>query len=177
MAKNQQKKPDEELTLYLPLKGKWYRMIESGEKPEEYRENKLYWCKRLYVNGDWKTETFRPFKFVTFSYGYTSRRMTFDVKKILKKFGNPKWGAPEDKLVFAIVLGNRIDTKEEAKQERYRVVVKYDNGETETITKDDGGYPLDEDSGMAELEYWNGEKHFNHDIVWAALYRGNRRIG
>lgn len=33
--------------LYLPLKTKWYRMIESGEKPEEYREITPYWCKRL----------------------------------------------------------------------------------------------------------------------------------
>ena len=24
------------LSLYLPLKKKWYEMIESGEKPEEY---------------------------------------------------------------------------------------------------------------------------------------------
>ena len=28
----------EEKILYLPLKKKWYEMIESGEKPEEYRE-------------------------------------------------------------------------------------------------------------------------------------------
>lgn len=27
----------EEKILYLPLKKKWYEMIESGEKPEEYR--------------------------------------------------------------------------------------------------------------------------------------------
>ena len=26
----------EEKILYLPLKKKWYEMIESGEKPEEY---------------------------------------------------------------------------------------------------------------------------------------------
>ena len=30
-------------TLYLPLKAKWYDMIESGEKEEEYREIKPYW--------------------------------------------------------------------------------------------------------------------------------------
>lgn len=32
--------------LHQPLKAKWYRMIESGEKPEEYREG-FYWVKRL----------------------------------------------------------------------------------------------------------------------------------
>ncbi len=34
-------------TLYLPLKAKWYKMIESGEKTEEYREIKPYWCDRI----------------------------------------------------------------------------------------------------------------------------------
>lgn len=29
-------------TLFLPLKAKWYNMIESGEKTEEYREIKPY---------------------------------------------------------------------------------------------------------------------------------------
>lgn len=33
--------------LDLPLKAKWYNMIESGEKKEEYRELKPYWQKRL----------------------------------------------------------------------------------------------------------------------------------
>ena len=35
------------MTLHLPLKEKWYRMIESGEKKEEYREITPYWIKRL----------------------------------------------------------------------------------------------------------------------------------
>ena len=34
-------------TLHLPLKAKWYEMIESGVKTEEYREIKPYWCDRL----------------------------------------------------------------------------------------------------------------------------------
>ena len=33
--------------LTLPLKKQWYDMIESGEKKEEYREIKPYWCNRL----------------------------------------------------------------------------------------------------------------------------------
>lgn len=33
--------------LHLPLKAKWFKMQESGEKPEEYREITPYWCKRL----------------------------------------------------------------------------------------------------------------------------------
>lgn len=42
----------EEKILYLPLKKKWYEMIESGEKPEEYREDKPYWRRRLYNDED-----------------------------------------------------------------------------------------------------------------------------
>lgn len=99
----------EEKTLYLPLKKKWYEMIESGEKPEEYRENKLYWCRRLYNDGDWRTSEFKDFTHVVFSYGYTRRRMKWQIKKILKKFGNPTWGAPEDKMVITIVLGERVE--------------------------------------------------------------------
>ena len=37
-------------TLHLPLKAKWYEMIDSGVKTEEYREIKPYWCDRLLGN-------------------------------------------------------------------------------------------------------------------------------
>ena len=33
--------------LHLTLKKKWFDMIASGEKREEYRELKPYWHKRL----------------------------------------------------------------------------------------------------------------------------------
>ena len=33
--------------LVLPMKGKWFNMIYSGEKREEYREFKPYWIKRI----------------------------------------------------------------------------------------------------------------------------------
>lgn len=38
--------------LHFSLKAKWYRMIESGEKPEEYREIKHYWAFRLVEKED-----------------------------------------------------------------------------------------------------------------------------
>jgi len=34
--------------LYLVLIGKWYDMIESGEKPEEYRDITPYWLQRIF---------------------------------------------------------------------------------------------------------------------------------
>jgi len=33
--------------LHLNLKKKWFDMIASGEKKEEYREMKKYWIKRM----------------------------------------------------------------------------------------------------------------------------------
>ena len=93
--------------LHLPLKAQWYEMIESGVKTEEYRENKLYWCKRLYKNGDRTTQEFKPYTHVRFSYGYTKRRMTFEINKILLSFGKTEWGAPTEE-VFIIKLGKRI---------------------------------------------------------------------
>ena len=35
------------MILHLPLKERWFRMIQSGEKLEEYREITPYWMKRL----------------------------------------------------------------------------------------------------------------------------------
>lgn len=75
-------------------------MIESGIKGEEYREVKDYWTTRISKGGG-------P-THVRFSYGYTKRCMTFEVKCIRLGYGKKEWGAP-DYPVFIIVLGNRID--------------------------------------------------------------------
>lgn len=50
--------------LPLVLKGKWFDMITSGEKLEEYRELKPYWAKRM---ADWM---FHPNRIVAFSRAY-----------------------------------------------------------------------------------------------------------
>ena len=52
--------------LHLTLKKKWFDLIASGEKTTEYRENKLYWQKRLFLdNGKSK-----KFDIVCFKNGY-----------------------------------------------------------------------------------------------------------
>ena len=86
-------------TLHLVLKHKWYDMIASGEKKEEYREIKPYWTKRL-------TYPCR-YTYVCFHRGYTSTTMTFAIKSIGTGQGNPEWGAPNDP-VFIIKLGKRV---------------------------------------------------------------------
>ena len=122
--------------LYLPLKKEWYNMIESGEKPEEYREIKLYWTKRLinfkkfmeWANKNYKEILYSRFLFpfrnpinyevltrefsrdythVRFSYGYTKRTMLFENKGISIGKGNPEWGAPKEDC-YIIKLGERI---------------------------------------------------------------------
>lgn len=115
-------------TLHLPLIAKWYKMIESGEKTEEYREIKPYWEKRLvdykaikndiqviafklYVLNKWTDPTVeysKGFTHVRFSYGYTKRTMTFEIESIRIGKGKPEWGAPEQN-VFIIKLGKRCD--------------------------------------------------------------------
>ena len=113
------------IVLDLPLKKKWYEMIESYIKKEEYREIKSYWRKRLlrcYKSIDWcddsiscstcsvfRGKLFRDYTHVRFRYGYTKRTMLFELKGITIGKGKPEWGAPEDKEVFILKLGDRIE--------------------------------------------------------------------
>lgn len=106
-------------TLDLVLKKKWYDMINSGEKMEEYREAKPYWVKRLtllpdgillfsYRNG-YQPIPFKDFTHVTFHLGYAKNRpsMTFAIKEMVYDNGNPKWGAEDGVFYFVIRLGKR----------------------------------------------------------------------
>ena len=101
--------------LDLPLKARWYDMIESEVKGEEYREIKPYWCKRLlginsplfsHRNGHQGCNV-KGYTHVRFRYGYTKRTMTFEISEIRIGRGNTDWGAPEDTDVFIIKLGER----------------------------------------------------------------------
>lgn len=120
--------------LHLVLIGKWYDMIASGEKTEEYRALTPYWCNRLiqkYGIGYWN-ETFknnsierlsriwddgipeifgfngiRHYDIVCFHRGYTNTTMTFKYGSLTIGKGKKKWGAPKEP-VFIIKLGNRL---------------------------------------------------------------------
>lgn len=87
--------------LDLVLKGKWYDMIKSGEKPEEYRELIQHWVSRIWYHKE-------ELKSVRFHRGYTNITMTFAIKGISVGKGNPLWGAEPDKEYFVIRLGKRI---------------------------------------------------------------------
>lgn len=119
-------------TLYLSLKSTWYELIESLIKPEEYRGITAHWITRLleYSDGEKIMEgvaiyfqqhqeilkfrieegviVFKKFEKVRFSYGYTSRRMSFKIGGMTIGRGNPEWGAPKDEDVFIINLEEKL---------------------------------------------------------------------
>jgi hypothetical protein len=108
--------------LHLTLKRKWFDMIESGEKPEEYREIKPYWIKRLCdkhdgcIGGDFMDQhncyafTFKNFDMIVARNGYskTSRVLKRKLLWISIDVGLPAWGAEPGKNYFVIKLGERI---------------------------------------------------------------------
>ena len=88
-------------TLKLVLKKKWYDMISSGQKLEEYRDVTDYWNKR--ISG-------RQIKYVTFYLGYAKNRpsMTFELQTPVIRYGIPQWGAELGKLYWVLRLGRRL---------------------------------------------------------------------
>jgi len=111
-------------TLHLNLKRKWFDMILSGEKPEEYREIKPYWYNKFindfvgdpsivmtYPIGE---KLFKHFDTITFSNGYAKNRDQFEIycKGIEIKEGNPKWGAKKGNKYFVLGLGALLNAYE-----------------------------------------------------------------
>ena len=102
-------------TLRLPLKKQWYEMIESGIKTEEYREIKPHWTRRFFGMNQplfsfrygYQQANVKGYTHVKFSYGYTNRTMTSEIKEITIGKGKTEWGAPKED-VFIIKLGERI---------------------------------------------------------------------
>ena len=123
------------ITLHLVLKRKWWDMIASGEKREEYREVCHYWAIRLlneqyrwysqnidYPNDfieDWlcfglinNDIAFRSYENVCFHLGYTNNTMTFKITSMNVMYGEAcrqDWGAEPNKYYFVIKLGERVE--------------------------------------------------------------------
>jgi hypothetical protein len=93
--------------LHLTLKKRWFEMIASGEKREEYREIKSYWTTRL---------TNKKYDAVQFTNGYSKNapRVTFELNDILSGLGVVEWGAPVSTPVFILRLGRIISRNAEA---------------------------------------------------------------
>ena len=99
--------------LRLTLKKKWFDMILSGEKKEEYREIKPYWVNRL-DNVEALGEIFiRWFDAVEFRNGYQkdAPMIRIECKGITKGKAKPEWSDNWQGDVFKISLGEILDTR------------------------------------------------------------------
>lgn len=102
--------------LYLTLKKQWFDMIASGEKKEEYRELKDYWCNR-FCTKEWYKYEFeflekaidKYYDVVVFRNGYSNNApvIALECKGITIGKGKNEWGAPSTE-VFIIKLGNIV---------------------------------------------------------------------
>lgn len=92
--------------LNLVVTKKWFNMIVTGTKNEEYREIKPYWIKRLTTNCevayDVAAETYcgevlyRPYTHVLFSAGYSKDRPSIEKEIEYITIGMPKKGLCPD---------------------------------------------------------------------------------
>ena len=103
--------------LILPIKGKWFNMILSGNKKEEYREIKPYYTTRfrkifeMYPNSNIPIGLDR--QRVGFRNGYGSNRPQFIAECSLDiKTGKEEWGAEPGKEYYVLHIqgiGERKD--------------------------------------------------------------------
>ena len=82
--------------LTLPIKKKWFDMILSGEKKEEYREIKPYYDSR-FKNG---------IDYIVFRNGYKKDSPKIKCGCLITKgYGKEKWGAEPNKLYYVLKIG------------------------------------------------------------------------
>jgi len=93
-------------TLHLNLHRKWFDLIKSGEKVEEYRVLSEYWHNRLCFQ-----EGFKKFDTITFSNGYAKDRDQFVIELLDIEIneGRPDWGAEAGVQYFVLVLGEIVN--------------------------------------------------------------------
>ena len=107
--------------LTLPIKKKWFDMILSGEKKEEYREIKPYYATRfanlykteggtnlinsfLHFKGLRRKEKPQPI-YIMFRNGYSKDSPSFIAKCTLSiGTGKEEWGAEKDKEYFILTV-------------------------------------------------------------------------
>lgn len=95
--------------LILPIKKKWFDMILSGEKKEEYREVKPYYISRVMKEFSCYPYSGIPcgedYKKVEFRNGYGSCVPTFiALCKVDIKTGRTEWGAEPGKEYYVFKI-------------------------------------------------------------------------
>ena len=91
--------------LILQIKKKWFDMIISGEKKEEYREITPYYESRF--KNLWKGSLIGGLaeREIMFRNGYSKNSPSFIAKCSAKiGIGNPKWGAEEGKAYYILEI-------------------------------------------------------------------------
>ncbi len=86
--------------LTLPIKKKWFDMILSGEKKEEYRNATPYYDTRfLHLFGGNGMEERK----IRFQNGYSAQSPSFIATVTLTYGkGRPEWGAEQDKSYYVL---------------------------------------------------------------------------
>lgn len=108
--------------LILPIKKKWFDMIKSGEKKEEYREIKPYWTKRLNNEFDKMLKSIIPsdverdlrkyyqYLIVIFRNGYQKNSPIMKCEcKIKIGQGKEEWGAEPNKEYYVLEILEVLD--------------------------------------------------------------------
>lgn len=95
--------------LVLPIKKKWFDMIRSGEKKEEYREIKPYYERRFKKFMPrftiFRTEYVEPEFFVIFRNGYDYNSPSIKCKcKVDTGTGVKEWGAVPGKYYYVLKI-------------------------------------------------------------------------
>ena len=90
--------------LTLPIKKKWFDMILSGEKKEEYREVKPYYITR-FRNVWGYPEPWKEIHTIRFRNGYSKNSPSFlaDVSLGIGT-GKPEWGAEPNKKYYVLKI-------------------------------------------------------------------------
>jgi hypothetical protein len=119
--------------LHLTLKRKWFDMIASGKKLEEYREVKKYWIERFTWHEYHKADTLKlihtlangdairkDFDQVEFKNGYSKDAPTITLELKGIRYGQPnlKWIGADDKpdnWYFCLQLGKIISQSNQNK--------------------------------------------------------------
>ena len=94
--------------LHLNLKKKWFDMIASGEKTEEYREIKSFWSRIFGPGIRIKGKVFHPSDVtICFSNGYAKKRkqMLVECKYLSTRTGKKEWGAVPNQCYYVLTLG------------------------------------------------------------------------
>ena len=88
-------------TLFLSLKARWYEMIESGVKLEEYREIKPYYTNRFLRVGLLENKN----AWIIFRNGYSKKSPKFSALCSLDVGeGKAEWGAIPEKKYYKLKI-------------------------------------------------------------------------